>query len=77
MRKLVLVVSLVLTIGSAGFGEGYFTESADGLEWAEYERLCWAEGSEPSWEKYLELIENGQCYGDSVEECSALFDSAD
>lgn len=50
---------------------------ADGFEWADYERLCWTEGAEPSFEMWKNLSENGQCYGDSLAELERIFGGAE
>lgn len=60
---------LFLAVGLSAF--------ADGFEWADYERLCWTEGAEPSYEIWQNLSESGQCYGDSLAEAERHFRGAD
>ena len=42
--------------------------------WSKYEMACYTRGVEPSYEEYQRLLENPQCYGDSIEECLKLFE---
>lgn len=39
---------------------------AEDFEWADYEKLCWQNNKEPSYEEYEWLCENPQCYGEDL-----------
>ena len=43
------------------------------FNWSDYELLCYSQGVEPDYDKYIELVNNPQCYGDSIEEVNKLF----
>ena len=66
MKKILLIACLLL--GTFAFAE------ENEFTWSKYEMACYSRGEVPSYEKYERLLENPQCYGDSIEECLKLFE---
>ena len=59
MKKIAFCLLVLLGLLRVGAG-------AEGFSWADYEKICWEYGKEPSWEEYQYLIENPQCYGEDI-----------
>ena len=66
MKKISLI-ACILDGASVIAEENEFT-------WSKYDTACYTTGVEPSFEEYQRLLENPQCYGDSIEECLKLFE---
>lgn len=64
MKKIILITTLLLSALISVFS----------MEWAEYEMLCYKNGSEPSYEEYEYLCEEGATdYGYGVEELEEFY----
>ena len=66
MKKILLIACLL--IGAFAFAE------ENEFTWSKYEMACYTRGEDPSYDEYQRLLENPQCYGDSIEECLKLFE---
>lgn len=77
MKKLIIILSLIFCVGFSVFSEDgkciieevYETVDKDvdsstdfEFTWCFYEIKCYSNGKEPSYDEYIELCENPQCF---------------